>query len=272
MTTRPTRAAVYEREVAASLRRVWENVHDWEHLPWLHDQAFCDIELLDSGPWGWRARVQLPPREADRHLLIDLRREPDAPTYHTRTLKGPGTGSDIRTTLSARGDQRTHVRVEFWIPEAEPARVRATGEALVALYTQLWDQDEAMMRRRQEFLDGKLGSAGPQPSRAAIPLGPVSRLRASLPRSIEVEGQRFQLREHEGELLAHAILCPHRGGPLEEAEICEGHLVCPWHGYRFSLDDGSNPDGRPCSLAGAARVEISETGDAQLVFRKSPSG
>ena len=29
-------AAVYKREVAASLERVWENVYDWEHLPFLH--------------------------------------------------------------------------------------------------------------------------------------------------------------------------------------------------------------------------------------------
>jgi len=266
MTTQLTQAAVYEREVAASLQRVWENVHDWEHLPWLHDQAFCGIELLDSGAWGWRARVQLPPREADVHLLIDLRLEEDAARYHTRTLEGPGAGTDIQTTLSARGDQSTHVRVEFWIPENEPTRVRATGEALVALYTGLWDQDERMMLRRQTFLDGKLGGARPRTPQPDISLGPISRLRESLPRSIEAEGQRFQLREHEGEVIAHASVCPHRGGPLEEAEIREGHLICPWHGYRFSLADGRNPDGSPCALARSARVEISERGEARLVF------
>ena len=29
-------AATYHREVIASLEHVWENVFDWEHLPWLH--------------------------------------------------------------------------------------------------------------------------------------------------------------------------------------------------------------------------------------------
>ena len=271
MTLQLRRAAVYEREVGASLKRVWENVHDWEHLPWLHGQAFCGIDLLDSGPWGWRARVQIPPREAGRQLLIDLRREPDAPCYHTRTLEGPGAGSDIVTTLNSRDGQRTHVRVEFWMPEGEPAQLRAAGNALVKLYSVLWDQDEAMMRRRQEFLDGELGSVRASASRAPVSLGPITQLRDSVPCGIEVAGKRFWLREYEGEFFAHAALCPHLGGPLDEAEICDGHLVCPWHGYRFSLADGSNPDGRPCSLAHGARVEISETGDARLVFPEAPS-
>ena len=47
-----TRVAVYRRSVAASLERVWENVHDWEHLPWLHGESFHHIDLLDSGRWG----------------------------------------------------------------------------------------------------------------------------------------------------------------------------------------------------------------------------
>ena len=272
MTIDLTRAAVYEREVSASLQRVWENVHDWEPLPWLHAQAFCGIELLDSGPWGWRARVQLTPRELDRHLVIELRCEEGAPTYHTRTLEGPGSGSDTRTTLSARGDHRTHVRVEFWIPEGEPSVVRATGDALVTLYTGLWDQDDIMMQRRQAFFEGRLGRVKPPPIRAAVPLGPDSTFRARLPYSVEVEGQRFRLRESEGQLVAPAALCPHLGGPLEEAEIVDGYLVCPWHGYRFSLTDGSNPDGRRCAMATPPRVEIDGTGNAHLVFDSAEPG
>ena len=33
--------AVYRRRIGASLERVWENVRDWEHLPWLHRQSFA---------------------------------------------------------------------------------------------------------------------------------------------------------------------------------------------------------------------------------------
>jgi len=52
-------AGNYERVVRASLVRVWENVFDWEHLPWLHSQSFRRVELKESGPWGWRIEAVL---------------------------------------------------------------------------------------------------------------------------------------------------------------------------------------------------------------------
>lgn len=33
--------------------------------------------------------------------------------------------------------------------------------------------------------------------------------------------------------------CPHSGAPLHDAELDRGSIVCPWHGYRFSTDDGT---------------------------------
>ena len=56
----------------ASLPRVWENVHDWEHLPWLHRSTFCSIDLLGSGAWDKQALVGLQPAEADRRIEIEV--------------------------------------------------------------------------------------------------------------------------------------------------------------------------------------------------------
>lgn len=39
--------------------------------------------------------------------------------------------------------------------------------------------------------------------------------------------------------------CTHRGGPLHEGEIVDGCVQCPWHGGRFSLDDGAVRSGPP---------------------------
>ena len=44
----------YAREVEASIARVWENVFDWEHLPALHAEYFCDVRLIEEHARGWR--------------------------------------------------------------------------------------------------------------------------------------------------------------------------------------------------------------------------
>ena len=76
----------YERRVEASLARVWENVLDWEHLPWLHRSSFASIELHDAGDWGWRARAALRTggEPFDLELMVDRARS----RYVTRTLSG----------------------------------------------------------------------------------------------------------------------------------------------------------------------------------------
>ena len=44
---------------------------------------------------------------------------------------------------------------------------------------------------------------------------------------------------HRGELVALDARCPHRGAPMEEGEVRDGCITCPWHGSVFRLDDGS---------------------------------
>ncbi|MFQ5417447.1 MAG: hypothetical protein ACE5FL_10420 [Myxococcota bacterium] len=118
-----TPVAVYRRKVQATLERVWENVYDWEHLPWLHSRHFSRIELRDSGAWGWRALLE-PEPPTGRELLIEVRREGREDRYVTRTLEGPGAGTEIWTTLVADGDA-TNVAVEFYVPGGSRRRRRA---------------------------------------------------------------------------------------------------------------------------------------------------
>jgi nitrite reductase/ring-hydroxylating ferredoxin subunit len=39
-------------------------------------------------------------------------------------------------------------------------------------------------------------------------------------------------------LIAVQSKCPHAGAPLEQAAICNGRLVCPWHHGTFALPSG----------------------------------
>lgn len=36
--------------------------------------------------------------------------------------------------------------------------------------------------------------------------------------------------------------CPHRGGPLSEGPVKDGHVACPWHQWRFNLKSGACPN------------------------------
>ena len=33
--------------------------------------------------------------------------------------------------------------------------------------------------------------------------------------------------------------CPHMGGPLDEGEVNECTVTCPWHGWTFNLKTGN---------------------------------
>jgi nitrite reductase/ring-hydroxylating ferredoxin subunit len=266
-----TLAAVYEREVGASLERIWENVLDWEHLPWLHHDSFLAIDEVADGPAGWRARVLLPPRGKPRPAWIEVRLDRARLRYVTRTLAGLGEGTEIWTCLDPVADRVTRIAVEFHLPgvtAVRGARNREVGAGYRDLYARLWDEDEGMMIRRQAVLDttAALGTVNRDP----FPLGSASVLRAELPRLVNVQGMDFRILELGGELRAHTTLCPHLGGPLDRAmPDAEGCIVCPWHGYRFDLRTGKSADGRALAISAAPTVLEDGAGEASLVWPRA---
>lgn len=252
----------YEREVEASLARVWENVLDWEHLPWLHPESFLAVKLQGCDRQGWRAEVVLPPADRAARLNLELRLDRERLRYVARTLQGPGAGSEIWTTLLPRGERSTGIHVEFWLTGVRAPDAETLGAGYCSLYARLWDQDEAMMRRRQAFLDGALGSCASRLD--GLPLGPAQALRARAPTCIEAGGRRLRVVELDGRLIAYATVCPHLGGPLEASALDAGCITCPWHGYRFDLRHGRSADGRSLALEVFAVEVDPATGEARL--------
>lgn len=52
------------------------------------------------------------------------------------------------------------------------------------------------------------------------------------------------LTRFEGDYHAISNHCPHQGGPLGEGLIDDrGWVICPWHGYEYSPEDGKAPEG-----------------------------
>ena len=201
-----TSVAVYERTVRASLDRVWENVLDWEHLPWLHRTTFGPIRLLGGSRDGWRAEARL--RGGDAPFVIDVALDRPRLLYHSRTTEGAGAGTDIVTALTPSAEHATRIRVEFLVPNVPPEHRDAIGAGYVHVYTRLWDEDEAMMMRRQALLDGRL---------------------AECTREVEIDGATCRF----------STVCSHLGGPLDDAEVdAAGIVTCPWHGHRFDVRTG----------------------------------
>src|ERR1700730_17267029 len=207
-------AATYSRVVCAGIERIWENVLDWEHLPALHDIYFNHVVLIEIGSWGWRVALTIA-GTADRRRLPELQIDRVKARYRVRTLAGEGVGTEIWTLLEPLGPQRTAIEVRFYLPEHRPERLAALGKKYRSSYARLWDQDEAMMMRREALSARSRARSGG--SGASRVLGRLAELRPRLPLLIEFEGEPFRILELEdGVLVTHSTICPHWLGPLED--------------------------------------------------------
>jgi nitrite reductase/ring-hydroxylating ferredoxin subunit len=247
------RAAIYQRSIAASVARIWENVLDWEHLPWLHRTSFAAVRVLEQSANGWRAWVTTAtPRRQES--LIDVRLDRTALRYVTRTLEGDGADTEISTLLTPSDERATRIHVGFDVPESDAARLEAIGAAYRRLYARLWDEDEAMILRRQAVLD-EAGGFAPVPTQS-IPLGRLDELRRRLPLRFRHDGRELRLVELDGEVFAYPTICPHLGGPLDDAPLEAGCVTCPWHGYRYDIRSGRCVSGKPLALEPLPRVVV----------------
>ncbi len=252
-------AASYRRTIRASLERVWENVFDWEHLPYLHDSAFAEIELVDSGSWGWHALVRFS--GGDARSEIELVADREAGHYVARTLRGVGAGGEIWTQLQAKGPEATDIIVEFCTAEAPREQLDLIGRGSVALYQRLWDEDESMMRERQAALDAE----APEDPPPSLSLGSRESVRKRLPLDLQFGGRPYRIIELDGELVIYSSRCPHALGPLDDGVDASGKTICPWHGYEFDVRSGTSCDGRKLRLAPAPRIETDEaSGEIRL--------
>ena len=258
-------AATYEREIEASLERVWENVYDWEHLPWLHSEAFNSIDIIASGDWGWHARVELA-GAADAEIELITNRE--AGHYVARTLDGAGAPSEIWTSLDPIATDRTAIQVEFCVKPIPKDALRKLGNGYVSLYTLLWNQDQGMMQARERALADRRAGSVEEGEPAPISLGGLEDVRSRLPLVVDFGKRRFRIVELDGELIAHSVECPHLLGPLGDCLVTDGSILCPWHGYQFDVRTGRSSDGRALRLRSAPRVVIDASNRQVTIERR----
>ena len=248
-----TEVAIYKRAIRANLDRVWENVLDWAHLPWLHESSFDYVELDEAGEWGWRTWSN-----AEHSGTIELCVDRANNRYVTRTYEEALQVAEIWTELEDQGEA-TNIRVSFLLANIRDEGKDKIGKIMLDAYTQLWDEDEAMMMQRQIRLDEPIINDG------ILNLGPIQSLK--LPMTVRLGNKNWRLLELDGELFVQAADCPHLRGPLEDALHKTGEIKCPWHGYRFNVDSGEcvSPVEANCKLPTAPTIDYRENGTVNLI-------
>jgi nitrite reductase/ring-hydroxylating ferredoxin subunit len=258
----------YRRELPVSVERLYENAIDWEHLPYLHRSSFARVECVDAGDWGFRARAWPQPYDERRMFMIELQLDRDCRRWITSTLEGPGQGSEVWTHAFPVGDRETHIVVDFFVPGITPERAPEVFSFYKNLYTRLYDEDVEMMSGRQAQLDA-IKNRAPAWSPSRRVLGPLEQVRLRLPMTIEERGRRFRIIEFDGNLIAHATMCPHTLGPLGTTIVTDGIIECPWHGFRFDIITGRCVSGHTCSLAPAPQIFVDALNSDVIVEWKS---
>lgn len=245
-----------------------------EQLPsnvvWLKAVALAAIsEPLRLARYLRSLQTQTKALNEGAAVTLNLQLDTEAQQWVTTTVAGPGAGSEVWTQVIEHGEQDIEVIVDFLVPGAPRALAKPVGQYYRALYAALYDEDEAMMRGRQRALaqrySQQLGSSAKR-SESLLSLGLLSELQENLPKQIAFKGQTWRLVTlANGDLGIHASLCPHMLGPLTDAQLQDDDsIICPWHGYRFSVVSGECFNAVDCRLPTAPSISIDDDGEVWL--------
>src|SRR5262245_13929855 len=74
-------------------------------------------------------------------------------------------------------------------------------------------------------------------------LGSREELIARAPFTVKVERQQIAVFHYQGRFRAIHNVCNHKGGPLCEGRLRDEFVMCPWHGWEYSVVTGKGPPG-----------------------------
>jgi nitrite reductase (NADH) small subunit/3-phenylpropionate/trans-cinnamate dioxygenase ferredoxin subunit len=56
---------------------------------------------------------------------------------------------------------------------------------------------------------------------------------------VNIDGRAIAVFLESGTYYAIDDVCPHKGAPLSDGIVFDRSVTCTWHGWRFSLEDGT---------------------------------
>lgn len=75
-----------------------------------------------------------------------------------------------------------------------------------------------------------------------IDIGPEADFNESPRQTLTVDGRAILILNQNDKLIATTNCCPHAGKPLEDGEIRNDAIVCPFHGHTYDIHTGKNID------------------------------
>lgn len=97
-----------------------------------------------------------------------------------------------------------------------------------------------------------------------VNVGPVYRIPPGEGRVFRVDGYDVAVfRTRSGTVHATQAWCTHLGGPLADGIVGNGKVICPLHGYKFSLRTGE-ADGHTCAALQTYPVTVNAEGELVL--------
>ena len=101
-----------------------------------------------------------------------------------------------------------------------------------------------------------------------VPVLAEAELRESELLRVAANGMPVLLVRRGQRIYAIAETCAHLGGPLSEGKLEDTAVRCPWHGSRFSLEDGRVLEGPSVHAQPVLDVRVR---DGQIEVRRSNS-
>ena len=111
-------------------------------------------------------------------------------------------------------------------------------------------------------------TADHSPPEDFVPVLAEAELREDELRRVAANGMPVLLVRKGQRIYAIAETCAHLGGPLSEGKLEDATVRCPWHGSRFSLEDGRVLEGPSVHAQPVLDVRVR---DGQIEVRRSNS-
>lgn len=110
-------------------------------------------------------------------------------------------------------------------------REAETYEALVTV------DREQVVQLAAQAVERERGQEVARPTRAVV-VAEAAEIPEGERKIVEVDGLSIGVFNHKGQWVAVRNSCVHRGGPVATGTLEGDTLICPWHGFQFSLPTG----------------------------------